>query len=137
LRLVFDTNVYVSMFGVPGSKADLAFRLAVRGMFELVVSPEILKETRDKLAGPKFVFSDVQLDRAERLIREVATVVEPELELAVLEDEPDNRVLECAFAAGAAAIVTGDKELLSLKDYEGIGIMTVAGRLYTFPEGES
>jgi uncharacterized protein len=133
LRLVFDTNVYVSMFGIPGSKADLAFRLAVRGVFELVVSPEILKETRDKLEGPKFAFSDTQLDRAERLIRGVATVVEPEIELSVLDDEPDNRVLECAVAAGAVAVVTGDEELLSLKSYEGIGIMTVADLLYSFP----
>jgi putative PIN family toxin of toxin-antitoxin system len=134
LRLVFDTNVYVSTFGVPGSKADLAFRLAVRGVFELVVSSEILAEMRDKLAGPKFSFSDAQLDRAERLIREVATVVEPEFELSVLDDEPDNRILECAAASGASAIVTGDKELLALENYEGIGIMTVADLLYTFPQ---
>jgi uncharacterized protein len=137
LRLVFDTNVYVSTFGVPGSKADLAFRLAVRGVFELVVPSEILAEMRGKLAGPEFGFSDAQLDRAERLVREVATVVEPELELAVLDDDPDNRVLECAVVAGAAAIVTGDKELLSLKNYEGVGIMTVADLLHTFPEDES
>ncbi len=60
-------------------------------------------------------------------------MVEPELRLSVLEDEPDNRILECAVAAGAMAIVTGDKDLLALKNYEGIGIMTVSDLLYTFP----
>lgn len=48
----------------------------------------------------------------------------------MLEDEPDNRVLECVMAASAAAVVMGDKDLLSLKVYEGIGIMTVADLLY-------
>jgi putative PIN family toxin of toxin-antitoxin system len=137
LRIVFDTNVYISGFAAPGSKSSLALQLAARGVFELVVSPAILAELRRKLSEPKFGFSKPELDDADRDIGEIATVVEPELELAVLDDDPDNRVLECAVAAGAAAIVTGDKELLSLKNYEGVGIMTVADLLYTFPEDES
>ncbi len=135
MRLVFDTNVYVSAFLVPGSKSDLAFRLASRGVFELVISSEIAAETRDKLST-KFGYPEAQVDHAERAILEVATLVEPEDRLSVLEDEPDNRILECAVAAGAAAIVTGDKDLLSLGSYERIGIMTVAELLYTFPHLE-
>jgi len=46
----------------------------------------------------------------------------------------DNRILECAVASGASAIVTGDKELLALGNYEGIGTMTVARLVYTLPE---
>jgi putative PIN family toxin of toxin-antitoxin system len=106
----------------------------VRIVFEVVFSPAILGELRRKLSGPKFGFSKQELDDADRDIGEIATVVEPELELSVLDDEPDNRILECAVASGASAIVTGDKELLALKSYEGIGIMTVAELLYTFPE---
>ncbi len=130
---MFDTNVYISAFVVPGSRSELALLLASRGLFDLVVSLEILTEMRDKLTS-KFEYSQDRVQDVEREVREVATVVEPEVELSVLDDEPDNRVLECAVAAGAVAIVTGDKELLSLKDYEGIGIMTVADLLYSFPE---
>lgn len=137
MRIVFDTNVYISAFAAPGSKSSLALQLAARGVFELVVSPDILAELRRKLSEPKFGFSKPQLDGADRDIGEIATVVEPELELSVLDDEPDNRILECAVACGAAAIVTGDKELLALGSYEGSGIMTVADLLYTFPEIES
>jgi len=133
LYIVFDTNVYISAFGVPGSKASSAYGLAEEGVFDLAVSPQILEEIRLKLGGPKFGFSDARLDQVEELIRELATVVEPGIHLSVLEDEPDNRILECAVEAGASAIVTGDKDLLSLKSYEGIGIMTVAELLYTFP----
>ena len=135
MPIVFDTNVYISAFAAPGSRSSLALHLAARGVFELVISPAILAELRRKLSEPKFGFSKRELDEAEGDIGKIATVVEPEeVELSVLDDEPDNRVLECAVAAGAAAIVTGDKQLLSLKDYEGIGIMTVADLLYTFPK---
>jgi putative PIN family toxin of toxin-antitoxin system len=133
LRFVFDTNVYVSAFAIPGSKAGLAFALASRGVFDLVVSPEILAELLGKLADPKFGFSRAELEDAERRIRNFAVVVEPELRLSIVTDEPDNRILECAIAAGASAVVTGDRHLLALKNYRGIDIMTVSDLLYTFP----
>ncbi len=133
MRLVFDTNVYVSAFVIVGSRSDLAFRLALRGTFELVVSREILAELRGKLAS-KFGLEETELDRVERTILGVAVLVEPDIQLGVLRDEPDNRILECAVVAGASAIVTGDRHLLRLRTYEGIGIMTVSELLYAFPE---
>ncbi len=133
MRLVFDTNVYISAFVVERSKSELAFTLAARGLFELVVSPEILAELQEKLSSG-FGYSPETVEEVGREVREVATIIEPEVELSVLDDEPDNRILECAVAAGAAAVVTGDRELLRLNNYEGIGIMTVADLLYSFPE---
>lgn len=134
MRIVFDTNVYISAIAFPSSKSALAFSLASRGIFDLVASDEIVSELIGKLAEPKFGFSESQLGDAEGELREIATLVHPATKLSVLEDEPDNRILECAVAAGASAIVTGDKELLALKTYEGIGIMTVAELLYAFLE---
>jgi putative PIN family toxin of toxin-antitoxin system len=133
LLLVFDTNVYVSAFVVPGSKSDLAFRLALRGAFDLAASESILTELREKLAS-KLGLTESELSRVERTIRSAATIVEPETELDVLDDEPDNRILECAVALQASAIVTGDRHLLGLGAYEGVGIMTVAELLYTLPQ---
>jgi predicted nucleic acid-binding protein len=52
----------------------------------------------------------------------------------VLNDDPDNRVLECAKEAKADLIVTGDKHLLNLKTFENIGITNVAGFLHSLPE---
>ena len=88
---------------------------------------------REKLAW-KFGLAEPQLARVEQIVRGTAMIVEPEINLKVLDDEPDNRILECAVAARASAIVTGDKHLLALGVYEGIGVMTVAELLYTFPE---
>ena len=49
-----------------------------------------------------------------------------------MQDGPDNRILECARASNANLIVTGDKHLLTLKEFEGIGITRIAGFLYIF-----
>ena len=132
MRLVFDTNVYISAFIVPGSKSDLAYRLAERGVFELAVSDAILTELTGKL-GSRFGYTEEEIRQVENAVREVAIVFEPETELSVVSDEPDNRILECAIAARASAIVTGDRHLLRLESCQDIGIMTVSDLLYSFP----
>jgi predicted nucleic acid-binding protein len=48
-----------------------------------------------------------------------------------LHDKTDNKILESAGASNADLIVTGDKHLLALKEFSGIGITRVAGFLYT------
>lgn len=133
MRFVFDTNVYISAFIVPGSKSDLAYRLAERGVFDLVVSGAILRELKDKL-GSGFGYSEQEIRDVESSVSRVATIFEPEVELSAVNDEPDNRILECAVASAASAIVTGDRHLLALGSYGDIRIMTVSELLYTFPE---
>ncbi len=44
----------------------------------------------------------------------------------IREDPPDNRILECAVSSGSDFIVTGDKDLLRLKWYDSIQIVTLA-----------
>ncbi len=46
--------------------------------------------------------------------------------LRVLQDDPDNRILECALIAQADMVVTGDRHLLSLKGYERISIVKLS-----------
>jgi putative PIN family toxin of toxin-antitoxin system len=123
--------------GVPKSELvrlmARAYRVALRGAFALVTSEAIPTESCEKLAS-KFDLAKSELDLVAPTIRGAATIVDPETELTVLDDEPDNRILECAVEAGASAIVTGDEHLLALKTYAGIGIMTVADSLYTSPQ---
>lgn len=133
MRFVFDTNVYISAFIVPGSKSDLAYRLAERGVFDLAVSGAILRELKDKL-GSGFGYSEQEIRDVESSVSRVATISEHEVELSAVNVEPDNRILECAVASAASAIVTGDRHLLALVSYGDIRIMTVSELLYTFPE---
>ncbi|MBI5204577.1 MAG: putative toxin-antitoxin system toxin component, PIN family [Nitrospirae bacterium] len=131
MKVVFDTNVYISAFISPGSKAEDAYLLAVDGQAELYTSVAILTETAKKLRG-KFLWDDVRIAAALKHISKVATVLKPVNRLNILSDAPDNRILECAKEAGADLIVTGDKHLLGLKQYEGMGITRIAGFLYSF-----
>ena len=53
---------------------------------------------------------------------------------AVKEDEPDNRILECAVAAGSQFLITADRDLLRLGNYAGISILRPADFLKWEPE---
>jgi predicted nucleic acid-binding protein len=57
-------------------------------------------------------------------------VIKPKVKLQILVDMLDNRILECAKESGAHLIVTGDKHLLGLKEFEGIGITRIGGFLH-------
>jgi putative PIN family toxin of toxin-antitoxin system len=131
VKVVFDTNVYISAFISPGSKAEDAYLLAADGQVELYTSVAILTETARKLRE-KFLWDNNKITSALKHISKVATVLKPVKSLNILSDAPDNRILECAKEANANLIVTGDKHLLDLKQYEGIGITRIAGFLYSF-----
>ncbi|MGQ0556352.1 MAG: putative toxin-antitoxin system toxin component, PIN family [Nitrospiraceae bacterium] len=52
--------------------------------------------------------------------------VTPTPDLHLLRDEPDNRILECAMAAQAEWIVSGDRHLLAIKRHASSAIMSLA-----------
>ncbi len=123
LRLVFDTNVFISA-ALRGRQAETALELASARRLVLVTSAAILAELADKLLH-KLGWPQNRVDLFLETIRELAEIVEPTVTLAVVpDDEDDNRILECAVAGEAGLIVTLDQDLLRLKSYEIIGIIT-------------
>jgi len=124
IRVVFDTNVYISalMFGgLPGSLLDLALLQS----FLLVVSPALLDELDEKLREKFEVAAEDAAIILEK-VESVAEIVRPDMFLRVITDDPDdNRVLECAVKGMADYIVTGDRHLLKLSSYDAISIVTV------------
>lgn len=130
IKAIFDTNVLISAFAVPGSRSEEAFLLATRNRISLYTSAAILTETANKLRQ-KFGLSEEEIVAVLKQISRAAEIVRPMARLSVLADEPDNRILECATTAKTDLIVTGDKHLLGLKTYEGIGVCRVADLLRT------
>lgn len=124
MRAVFDTNIFVSAFAFPGGRAEEAVIKAARGDVALVVSKPIVRETLDVLSR-KFDRSAEELARVAIFLTELGELVTPRTKLKVLDDESDNRILECAVAGGADVIVTGDRAMLDLGSYEGIRMMTL------------
>ncbi len=126
VRVVLDTNVFVSAAIKPrGASAEVLF-LAADGKFDLVVSPLILSELEVVLSRPKIGFSEDKIRETVSAIMAIAKMVHPRIRLsAVKKDEADNRILECAVEAKADILVTGDlKHIRPLNFFEGIEILT-------------
>ena len=133
MRVVFDSNVYISAFVIPGSQGERAFLLAQANRFELHTSVAILTETAGVLRR-KFDQDEDDIKQALRQIGRAAVVSKPVSKLRVVEDEADNRILECALDNRADLVVTGDRHLLKLRRFEGIPIVRLADFLRLFPQ---
>ncbi len=123
MRIVVDTNVIVSAL-VFGGLPRRVFELVEAGYCEFFYAAEIQEETR-RVLRDKFGWDEERLDRYLRAlwIRGKRVVLRHRVN-AVREDPDDNRILECALAADADVIVSGDRHLLRLGGYEGITILS-------------
>ena len=124
LRVVFDTNVYISAILTAGTPRVVVSESFRREEIEILVSEAILTEIerilRLKIRRPLWDIITILI-----AIRQNSTLISPESELLVVtEDEADNRIIECAFQGKAQYIVSGDRHLLSLKEYQGIRILS-------------
>lgn len=124
MRVVFDTNIFISAFVIPGGLSEKAVSRIIEGRDELVISPDIIKEVLSVLSL-KFGRDREALSHVAVILSELGALVEPKQTVRVLKDEPDNRILECATFGNAAIIVTGDKEMLRLKEYTRVKIVSL------------
>lgn len=131
MKVVFDTNIFISAFVIPGGRAEEAYLHVLKGDAALYSSVAILTETAQKLRT-KFGWEEDRIIRLLKAIAKVATVLKTRSHIHVLADEPDNRILECSLKAEADLIVTGDKHLLTLKEYQNISIVRLNDFLKMF-----
>ncbi len=124
MKAVFDTNIFVSALALPGGQAERAIDLVIDARVSLCISKEIIHEVLGVLAQ-KFSKGPEELSRTAVFLSELAEIVVPRKKLAVLDDEPDNRILECAVTGHADVIVTGDRAMLKLKKYQEIRILSL------------
>jgi putative PIN family toxin of toxin-antitoxin system len=109
IRVVLDTNVVVSAHLSSEGFERHALDLVLAGKLQLAASEGILAEYAQVLARPKFAISRKRLARSMALIRDSAQIVSPSRKLTIANDPADNRFLECAEAARADYLVTGNK----------------------------
>jgi putative PIN family toxin of toxin-antitoxin system len=128
VKIVFDTNIYISAFAIPSSNAEKAYLHAIDGDFTLFTSIAILTEVAQKL-DEKFGWEKQKIVQLISSISDVATVLKTTPLLKVVSDDPDNRIVECALKAGVDFLVTGDKHLLTLRNYGNVKIITLANFL--------
>jgi putative PIN family toxin of toxin-antitoxin system len=124
LKAVFDSNIFVSALAIPGGQAERAIDLVLDARVNLCISKEIIHEVLGVLAQ-KFSKGPEELSRTAVFLSELGELVHPRKKLTVLDDEPDNRILECAATGNADVIVTGDRAMLNLKKYQEIRILSL------------
>lgn len=122
LRVVADTNVYVSAF-VFGGPPEYLLRLARRKIFLLYLSAAIGEEIEEVLTR-KFGYSKMALQMVRRkLSRATRRVARTRARVRQSADPDDDKVLECALTVRADYIVSGDQRLLDLHPFRRIAIV--------------
>lgn len=122
LRIVFDSNVYISALlfkGIPGKILEMA----QKDKIILIVSDEIITETV-RILEEKFRWPVHNIDKFKRRLSDISENIRPKIKLDIIKErESDNRILECAVSGDANLIISGDKHLLKLKKYKNIPIV--------------
>jgi putative PIN family toxin of toxin-antitoxin system len=108
LRLVIDTSVVISAALKPEGLQRTTFLLAITKPARLYVSQPILEEYADVLSRPGLKIREGLRRQLLQLVRNRSNLVVPSRRLEVSSDPDDNRFLECADAARADYLVTGN-----------------------------
>jgi len=126
-KIVIDTNVFISALLFRGSTSRLV-SFWQKDVVSVLLSSEVLKEYAKVLTYPKFKLTKKEIRgvlEQELLPYVIPIKVKNHLDV-ITQDPSDNKFLELAKAGSADYILSGDKHLLELKDFQGIKIVTPA-----------
>ncbi len=124
MRLVLDTNVFISGIFWEGNFCSQIIAKWKRGRFQLVSSPKIIEEFIETLRSFKISMDESLIEGWKNLIIENSIMVDPLVAIkAVKDDSEDDKFIEAAVYGEADFIVSQDKHLLKLKEYNKIKIL--------------
>lgn len=141
MRIVVDTNTLISALLWEGTPYRLFTALRATDGLELFTSPALLAELTDVLARPHLSSRLQRINTtAEALVNDITRAfvvlrVEPVAQ-PICRDPDDDEVLACAVTANADFIVSGDDDLLSLKEHAGVKIFTASHALMLIGKSE-
>ena len=126
VKVVFDTNVWVSIFMKKILNDEFS---QAKQELTVYVSKDIILEISKALLYPKIadILRKTGINEKEilRALEANSKMVKPKVKLRVIEENVgDNKILECALAAGADFIVSGNSHLLKLGKFRKTRILT-------------
>ncbi len=129
MRIVIDTNLVASAIFFGGKPAELLKLVLLRHQVLALATAEIIEEYQatinyllEKYKGKKLNFTLLPLVSAMEIINSTSKV-------AICRDSDDDKFISCAIDGKCSYVVSGDKDLLTLKKYQNIQIVTVANFL--------
>jgi putative PIN family toxin of toxin-antitoxin system len=108
IRVVLDTNIIVSAYLNEDGQPFRILKLALAGAIDLYASEPILEEYKELLQRKSYPMDSRRAALFHKKIRNASTVVKPAIKLSETTDPDDNIFLECAQAAKAEYLVTGN-----------------------------
>lgn len=125
MRVVIDTNVFIS--GLLGSiTCRNIFLIFTKEKFELVISEVLFEELKFVIARPKLhlLIDSQEKEGVISFIKYRALFIKPKERVDICRDTKDNKILECALEANVNFIISLDNDLLSIKSFRGIPILS-------------
>ncbi|MBU0545476.1 MAG: putative toxin-antitoxin system toxin component, PIN family [Proteobacteria bacterium] len=123
MRIILDTNVFISgiFFSGPPSQILKAWE---NQRFQIVLSQQILDEYQRVADNLSSKFPTVDILPIIEMITIHAQFIDTQgVEINVCEDPDDDKFIECAVAGECETIISGDKHLLKLSEYQGVTIL--------------
>lgn len=130
MRVVFDTNIFISMFIWRNKELEFLYDLFCQKQITISINHQIIQEITHVLNYPKFTIPLLKAGlTTEKIISAItndclifSSSAKP---LRIIKDDPsDNMFLDCAQKSNADFIISGDKHLLKLKSFQNIPILT-------------
>ena len=123
MRVTADTNFLISATQWDYSVAHKLLKKFILAEVMIFTTQDILDETAEVLERD-FEYSEKEAKSIIENILLFATLIKPTQKVDIIKDDPDdNKVIECGVESSSDYIVTYDKHLLPLKEYEGIKIV--------------
>ena len=125
VTIVLDTNILISAVLFMGTPLKILKFCIIEEKIDIAVSPELMAEFVIKLRY-KFGIDAKTLSELKELIEHSTLNILPHYTTKICRDDSDNMIIDLAIYAKAGFIITGDKDLLELKNHKGIEIITAA-----------
>lgn len=129
MKVVLDTNILISA-AIAKGKPHMLLIKGISNEIAVITSRQLLKEFREVISRPKFKLSVSERDKFISTVKRTVELVKVKSNFKVIKEDPDdNDVLNAAYDGKADYIVSGDPDLLNLKEFRGIKIVTVSKML--------
>lgn len=139
MRAVVDTNILIRALIKPRGTVGPVLTQLAAGKYVIVYSEPILDELIAKLVLPrirnKYAIDDQTIETTVALLALRGELVYPTRQVKVCRDPHDDMLIEAALAGNAAYVVTGDEDLLVLKKYETVRMVTPRAFLAALQNG--